>query len=313
MANPVTRYTKGFYAYGAPLEGFTNYIESQARTQQQAQYQRWWTTEKFRSLYPEGASPLWPTGRPTVLNTALLLSEIIIVLVGDGIRAVAPCILVFLIVWLQTGSLLLATVTLTEIILSLTTAIFVTTSILQIKWVSFQCALALYIVLAIGADDVFVFVDAYKQSFYRGKIVNASLETRMSWVYRRAGLAMLITSLTTCAAFIASALSCPIPELQNFGIFAAFVIFIDYVLVMTFLCGEPTSWQQTPRGKPTSLSHTTVSHHVSPHISRQSHVSRQTHISHTTSLSHHISLSHWLSPHPLCPQPTSSSSTTISR
>jgi len=238
VANPVTRYTKGFYMYGAPLEGFTNYIENTAVTQQDAQYQRWWTTEKFRSLYPEGTSSLWPTGRPTVLNTKLLLSEIIIVLVGDGIRAVAPCILVYLIVWLQTGSLLIATVTLTEIILSLTTAIFVTTSILQIKWVSFQCALALYIVLAIGADDVFVFVDAYKQSFYRGKAVNASLETRMSWVYRRAGLAMLITSLTTCAAFIASALSCPIPELQNFGIFAAFVIFIDYVLVMTFLCAN---------------------------------------------------------------------------
>eukprot|EP00964_Phaeocystis_antarctica_P151860 scaffold119540_cov66-Phaeocystis_antarctica.AAC.3 len=58
----------------------------------------------------------------------------------------------------------------------------------------------------------------------------------MSWVYRRAGLAMLITSLTTCAAFVATAASSPIPTLQNFGIFAAGVILIDYALVMTFLC-----------------------------------------------------------------------------
>ena len=119
--------------------------------------------------------------------------------------------------------------------------------------------MALYIVLAIGADDVFVFMDAYKQSFYvrellhprhpalpktppaayrpqAGEKVNKDLETRMSWVYRRAGLAMLITSLTTCAAFVATAASSPIPTLQNFGIFAAAVIMIDYILVMTFLC-----------------------------------------------------------------------------
>lgn len=105
--------------------------------------------------------------------------------------------------------------------------------VLQIKWIAFEQFLALYIILAIGADDVFVFMDAYKQSFYAGPKVNKSLEIRMSWVYRRAGLAMLITSLTTCAAFVATAASSPIPTLQNFGIFAAGVILIDYALVMS--------------------------------------------------------------------------------
>ena len=108
--------------------------------------------------------------------------------------------------------------------------------VLQIKWLSFQFILSIYIVLAIGADDTFVFVDAWKQSFYAGPDVNRNLATRMSWVYRRAGLAMLITSLTTCAAFLATAVaSGQVPDLQLFGIFTAFVIFIDYVLVMTFL------------------------------------------------------------------------------
>ena len=58
----------------------------------------------------------------------------------------------------------------------------------------------------------------------------------MSYVFRRAGLAMLITSLTTCAAFIVSAASSPVPVLQNFGIFAACCVFSDYMLVITFLC-----------------------------------------------------------------------------
>ena len=238
VSNPVTRYTKGFYQYGAPLAGFNDYIEQTNVNEQDAQYQLWWAQKRFRALYPEGMSDLWPTGQPTLLNTKLLLSEILLVLIGDGLRAIAPIILVTLIVWMQTGSLFIALVTIVEIILSLTASIFVTSFLLQIKWVSFQCALALYIVLAIGADDVFVFMDAYKQSFYKGADVNQSLAHRMSWVYRRAGLAMLITSLTTCSAFVASALSSPIPELQNFGIFAACVILLDYLLVMTFLCAN---------------------------------------------------------------------------
>ena len=240
VSNPVTKHAKGFYSYGAPLKGWDNYVEQTAKDEQDANYARWWTTTKMRDLYPEGkkGEALWPTGIPSLLNTQLLLSEILLVLVGDGLKAILPCFLVTLIVWLQTGSLLIAVVTITEILLSISTAIFVTSAIFQIKWLSFQVFLALYIVLAIGADDVFVFMDAYKQSFYKGAEVNQSLLHRMSWVYRRAGLAMLITSLTTCSAFIASSVSSPIPELQNFGIFAACVIAIDYILVMTFLCAN---------------------------------------------------------------------------
>jgi len=46
---------------------------------------------------------------------------------------------------------------------------------------------------------------------------------------------MLITSITTCAAFLCS-LTTPIPGSQGFGIFAALVIAADYVLVMTLFC-----------------------------------------------------------------------------
>ena len=104
-----------------------------------------------------------------------------------------------------------------EILLAFFSSIFFTACILQIEWMAFEQFLGLYIVLAIGADDVFVFMDAWKQSFYAGPEVNRDVTTRMSWVYRRAGKAMLITSLTTGATFIATAGTSPIPTLQNFG------------------------------------------------------------------------------------------------
>jgi len=57
----------------------------------------------------------------------------------------------------------------------------------------------------------------------------------MSWVYRRAGSAMAITSATTCSAFLCTLIT-PLVGVRAFGVFAAIVIFIDYALVMTLFC-----------------------------------------------------------------------------
>ena len=78
-------------------------------------------------------------------------------------------------------------------------------------------------------------MDAYKQSRYRNPENLVSLETRMTWVYRRTGQAMAITSATTCAAFLCTLIT-PLAGVRSFGIFAAFTVFMDYVLVMSLFC-----------------------------------------------------------------------------
>ena len=45
---------------------------------------------------------------------------------------------------------------------------------------------------------------------------------------------MLATSVTTCAAFVACAVS-PIWDIQCFGVVSAVMVFADYLLVITFL------------------------------------------------------------------------------
>jgi len=80
------------------------------------------------------------------------------------------------------------------------------------------------VVLFSGADDIFVFMDAWRQSLYEGPLVRTQprvsgiarvftscsqvlkdLETRATWVYHRAASAMFVTSGTTMAAFLATA------------------------------------------------------------------------------------------------------------
>ena len=153
----------------------------------------------------------------------------------DGALAVFSVALVFIYIWAVTGSLFLAVIGMSEILLSIPTAWFFLRVICQVNYFAGINMMCIFIVCAIGADDIFVFMDAYVQSQFKGPNVNRDMETRFSWVYRKSGLAMLITSATTCFAFLAC-LGTPIPDPQAFGIFAALVIAADYILVITMYC-----------------------------------------------------------------------------
>ena len=61
--------------------------------------------------------------------------------------------------------------------------------------------------------DIFILLESDPQSQYKGSGVNRDMETRFSWVYRKSGLAMLITSLTTCSAFL-TCFGTPLPDTQ---------------------------------------------------------------------------------------------------
>jgi predicted RND superfamily exporter protein len=57
----------------------------------------------------------------------------------------------------------------------------------------------------------------------------------MTWVYDRAGTAMTVTSFTTMAAFLCTCFT-PITSIASFGIFAALVVLLDFIWVMTLFC-----------------------------------------------------------------------------
>lgn len=97
-----------------------------------------------------------------------------------------------------------------------------------------MCLISVWIVLGIGADDIYVFTDIWRSAprydIYHRKV---PLKLRMAWSYRKAGSAMLGTSLTTAIAFLGSSGSC-IPPIREFGFFTGMLVLINFVLVMTW-------------------------------------------------------------------------------
>lgn len=93
--------------------------------------------------------------------------------------------------------------------------------------------LTIFIVLGIAADDIFVFIDAWRQSAFI-ELYKGDKKKRMSYAWKRALRACAVTSSTTCVAFLANTLS-PLMPIQSFGIYAAILIPANYfIIVMLF-------------------------------------------------------------------------------
>jgi|AntAceMinimDraft_1070359.scaffolds.fasta_scaffold01814_2 hypothetical protein len=125
----------------------------------------------------------------------------------------------------HTGSIVISVNSMFMTTLSIFVAFFFFRVIFQIAFFQFINFLIIFAVLGIGADDVFVFMDAFHQSLdeLRAEGKPATLPHRVSHTMRRALHAIFVTSFTTSAAFMATALS-PLMPLRSFGIFSALVI-----------------------------------------------------------------------------------------
>ena len=138
---------------------------------------------------------------------------------------------------MQTESIFIATVGMLHIFLSFFMAyaiyktIIVWASGVALGWFPFLLWLGLFVIAGIGADDVFVVVDAWKQS--KALLPKETpLPNRISWVHHRAATAMFITSFTTAAAFLSNCVNFVIP-VGLFGFFMALLVLLNYLMVIS--------------------------------------------------------------------------------
>jgi predicted RND superfamily exporter protein len=247
ISNQVSMFSRSMIYWGELLEGTEDIKESDDKRKDFI----------LKNLLKQWSELIKPKNNEEIKSYffmgALIFDIIIAILVGDALKAIASLLAVFFYLRYMIGSWFLSAVGMYEIFMSLPLAWFFYSFVFQIKYFSTLNILCLFLVLAIGADDIFVFMDAYKQSASRGPEVNSSLETRMSWVFRRSGSAMFVTSLTTCSAFLAT-LSTPLASVKSFGVFAALVILFDFVLVMTLYCTAVVIYHDRFENKPSCCS-----------------------------------------------------------
>jgi len=243
-ANPVSQFSRGIVFWGGPLETRngtvgevneeTKDLEKEAKDSEKDKRKEFIKANYLVAMDKQSEKKTHSKLNSYYFMTAIIGDVILGIVTQDALLALFSLAFVFFWLFVNTRSWFLAFVGLFEIFFSIPISWFIFTVCFQIKYFATLNSLALFVVAAIGADDIFIFMDAYKQSKYHLDVLT-DMETRMSWIYRRTGTAMAITSATTCAAFLCTLIT-PLPSIQSFGIFAAVVIFIDYVLVMTLFC-----------------------------------------------------------------------------
>ena len=148
-------------------------------------------------------------------------------LVTDMSLALGSALVTGLAMLVHTRSAWLTLVGLCQIILSFPLAYFVYSLVAQLEFFPFLNFIGVFVVFAIGADDIFVAVDKWKNARLEHK--NATVEQIAAIALPDAAEAMFLTSITTAVAFFGSAI-CPVAPLKLFAIFNGLLIMFDYFL-----------------------------------------------------------------------------------
>jgi protein dispatched 1 len=150
--------------------------------------------------------------------------------IKDAYFAFYSLFFVFIYLWYHLGSFFLANIGISIIVFSFPFTAVIVNGILGVTYFGFLHVLIIFIVLGIAADDIFVFIDGWRQSAHIPMFKN-DLNRRMAYSFRRAARAMAVTSSTTSVAFFANIVS-PMLPVRAFGVFAGVIVPINYLLVV---------------------------------------------------------------------------------
>ena len=140
-------------------------------------------------------------------------------------------IVVFAVMWFFLGSFILTFCGLFCVIYAIGLSYFLYNVAFGMDFFPFLNILAFVFLVGIGADDVFVYYDIWRQT--RAANPNANIMQLTLKTLRYSALSMLVTSLTTASAFYAS-ISSTITAIKCFGIFAGTSILTNYMLMITY-------------------------------------------------------------------------------
>ena len=148
--------------------------------------------------------------------------------------AIFSVLFVLLYLRVHTGNCFVSVVGILQIFLSVPVGVVIYRGIYQIPFWQQLHTLVVFVILGIGADDIFVYVDAWKQTaatFGDGRD-EETLHRRLNAAFVHTAQAVFNTSFTTAFAFIATGFS-PLMPVATFGFYAATVVVLNYVFVMT--------------------------------------------------------------------------------
>ncbi|XP_055880253.1 protein dispatched homolog 3-like isoform X1 [Biomphalaria glabrata] len=222
-----TTITRTLFFTGLPLEGYNLTTDS---VSDQMTLIQTFLVDNFRSrlyeLLDDGLNGM----TVNFIARQLLMHDIFDQVIYDLLLAVGSFLFIFIFMLVQTNSLFLTSFSIFSILTSFLGANIVYRVILDYRYFGIFHVLSIFIILGIGADNIFVFNDTWRATAHEK---HASMEERLSSCYRRASKSMMITSLTTFVAFVSNAFS-PLLLISSFGVFSSVLVVVNFFSAIVF-------------------------------------------------------------------------------
>ena len=153
-------------------------------------------------------------------------------LLADTVWLAAAATATMLAIWAYTQSAFVTALTLVSMLVALDVAFVVYTCVFSIRFFPFVNLLAVVVLVAVGADGVFVFCRAWRCAKLDSD--GATLTRLVADTLHQAALPICVTSLSTAAAFYANAVS-SVTALGCFALFAGTTAIVNLFLLLTCL------------------------------------------------------------------------------
>lgn len=248
--NGGTRRARTMLALGAPLKGFEDapYTDPDLI----AEYEPFWVDyekglldhfDKEHAFFRSALWDDWELGDMDVLFFAWPMDsrEVQRVVNSDMGFALFSIVFVFCYLAFHTRSGFVAAISIMQIVGSIPLSFFFYRFFFQITFFQQLHGLLIFIILGIGADDIFVFSDAWYQSeglinqngWWKDILVTKGpIAARLAIAIQRTATTVLNTSVTTGSAFFATAIS-PLMPMKTMGYFGCLLVFMNYLLAIS--------------------------------------------------------------------------------
>eukprot|EP00924_Labyrinthula_sp_SR-Ha-C_P003264 augustus_masked-scaffold_15-processed-gene-4.6-mRNA-1 protein AED:1.00 eAED:1.00 QI:0/-1/0/0/-1/1/1/0/987 len=172
--------------------------------------------------------------------------ELLAIVVSDVRLLLFAIFLVGFLVYVHLRSVFLTVSSVFSILLSFPVGVFLMIGILGVDYFTFISFTAMYLILGIGADNIFIFFDQFEQAkilvnsqIHRPEMKHSEkmesgegywLEKSIAIALEHSARSIFITTMTTACAFFGAA-TYPVVPISGFGIFAGLVVLSNYMFL----------------------------------------------------------------------------------
>jgi len=179
--HPEAKMIRSDLLFGFPLPGFTSITDQAGDAPQQSERYQEFATKCIPILERAREAAAEQGVNFAYGGDGVTKEQIRSAIIQDGLLAGISLTYVFLYIWAHYRSIILALGTLFQIAISLPLGYFFYAYVFQIMYLGPLNGLAIFVAIAIGVDDCFVFTDTFRET----EVLSADLGERLAMTYQK--------------------------------------------------------------------------------------------------------------------------------